>query len=68
MTLVVDYPEAYSDLRRNNICSFLQLKFISNDEQEVIVQCDIFGNIGHKWSDEEVGLMYGVARELANVV
>lgn len=68
MTLVVDYPEAYSDLRRNNICSFLQLKFISNDEQEVIVQCDIFGNIGHKWSDEEVGLMYVVARELANVV
>ncbi len=66
MTLVVDYPEVYSDLRRNNICSFLQLKFIDSDEQEVIVQFDIFGNIGHKWSDEEVGLMYGVARELAN--
>ena len=67
MTLVVDNPDVYSSLKKNNICSMLQFKSFDDETEEVLVQYDIFGNVIRKWSDEDVALLYGITKVFINV-
>ncbi len=67
-SLTIDFPEAFRKLRDNNICSFLQIKAAGVDEQEYMVEFDIFGTNRRKWSDTDVAMLRIVVLGLTNAI
>lgn len=67
-SLTINFPEAFGRLRDNNICSFVQMKTMGNDEQEYTFEFDIFGTNRRKWSDTDISMLKMIVLGMTNAI
>ena len=67
-SLTINFPEAFGRLRDNNICSFIQMKTMGNDEQEYTFEFDIFGTNRRKWSDTDISMLKMIVLGMTNAI
>lgn len=67
-SLTIDFPEAFRQLRDNNICSLLQIKAVGTDSTEYMVEFDIFGTNRRKWSSIDATMLRIVVLGLVNAL
>lgn len=67
-SLTIDFPEAFGRLRDNNICSFVQMKTMGSDDQEYMVEFDIFGINRRKWSDIDIAMLRMIVLGMINAI
>lgn len=67
-SLTINFPEAFSRLRDNNICSFVQMKIMGSDEQEYMFEFDIFGTNRRKWSDIDIAMLKMIVLGMTNAI
>ncbi len=68
MSLAFDFPQVYKELQENRICSLLQMLFEKKDGTSLMIEIDIFGSVRRKWNDEDIALIYGLMRALADAI
>lgn len=67
-SLTINFPEAFGRLRDNNICSFVQMKTMGSDDQEYMVEFDIFGINRRKWSDIDIAMLRMIVLGMINAI
>ena len=67
-SLTINFPEAFGRLRDNNICSFVQMKTMGSDDQEYMVEFDIFGINRRKWSDIDIAMLRMIVLGMTNAI
>ena len=67
-SLTIEFPEAFGRLRDNNICSFVQMKTMGSDDQEYMVEFDIFGTNRRKWSDIDIAMLRMIVLGMINAI
>lgn len=67
-SLTINFPEAFGRLRDNNICSFVQMKTMGSDDQEYMVEFDIFGTNRRKWSDIDIAMLRMIVLGMINAI
>lgn len=67
-SLTIEFPEAFGSLRDNNICSFVQMKTMGSDDQEYMVEFDIFGTNRRKWSDIDIAMLRMIVLGMINAI
>lgn len=67
-SLTINFPEAFGRLRDNNICSFVQMKTMGSDDQEYMVEFDIFGINRRKWSDTDIAMLRMIVLGMINAI
>lgn len=67
-SLTINFPEAFGRLRDNNICSFVQMKTMGSDNQEYMVEFDIFGINRRKWSDIDIAMLRMIVLGMINAI
>lgn len=66
--LVLDYKEACEILKKNNICSSLQIIENRNESNKTMVEFDIFGENRRKWSNEDIYMFRMIAIGIADIL